>query len=264
MYDENNGLAKFGIIAGVVVVILLLVLGGFFAFVPAGYRGVALRFGAVTGDIRGEGVHLKTPFVSGNYNMEVRVQKEEVQASAASKDLQSVSSTVAVNYSLDTGKIATLYRDIGKDYKERVISPSIQESVKSVTARYTAEELITKRSIVSESIRQELITRLEKDGIIIHDLNIVDFDFSESFNKAIEAKVTAEQDALASKNKLEQVKYEAEQNVASAKGKAEAQRIEGEALRANPEVLQLRAIEKWQGNMPTYWGGGALPFLNIK
>lgn len=261
--DDSSGT---GLLVGLVAIVIVIIMfvGGFFAFVPAGYRGVALRFGAVTGEIRSEGLHLKTPFISGNKNMEVRVQKEEVDASAASKDLQSVNSKIAVNYSLVPAKVADIYREIGNDYKDRIISPSIQEAVKSVTARYTAEELITKRSEVSDSIKKELTDRVSDVGINVQGLNIVDFDFSDSFNQSIERKVTAEQDAKAAENKLKQVKFEADQAIAVATGKAQAQKIEGEALRANPEVLKLRAIERWSGVMPTYWGGGALPFLDIK
>lgn len=247
---------------GIAAVIFLLLVP--FTFVPVGYRGIATSFGTPTGQIRTEGLHFKFPLVQGNKNVEVRVQKKEVDASAASKDLQTVSSKIAVNFAVDPTRVVDLYRQVGDDYDDRIISPAIQEAVKSITAKYTAEELITKRGDVSDSILNELKARVGQYGLLASDLNILDFDFSDSFNKAIEAKVTAEQDALAAKNKLEQIKYEADQAIASARGKAEAQKIEGEALRANPEVLQLRAIEKWLGQMPTYWGGGALPFLNIK
>ena len=251
-------------IMGIVAVVLFLVLKPF-GFVPVGYRGITTQMGTPTGQIRSEGFFFKVPIIQGNKNMEVRVQKKEVEASAASKDLQTVSSKIAVNFAIDPNRVIDLYREVGDNYDDRIVSPAIQESVKSVTARYTAEELITKRGEVSDAILNELKGRVGTYGLIASDLNIIDFDFSESFNSAIEAKVTAEQNALASKNKLEQVKYEAEQAVASAKGKAEAQRIEGEALRANPEVLDIRAIERWNGVLPTYMtSGSAMPFLNIK
>jgi len=242
------------------IILLLLTVG----FVPVGYRGIAIRLGSLTGQIRNEGIFFKIPLIESNKNLEVRVQKKEVDATAASKDLQSVSSKIAVNFSIDPNWVTDLYQKVGTDYDDRIIAPAIQESVKSVTAKFTAEELITKRGEVSDAILAELRTRVSQYAIIVSDLNIVDFDFSESFNASIERKVTAQQDALASENKLKQIQFEAEQAVATAKGKAEAQKIEGEALRANPEVLQLRAIERWKGDMPQYWGGGALPFLNIK
>jgi len=255
-------------------VIKLLVLGGAFilflilkpfGFVPVGYRGIALRLGSLTGEIRNEGVFFKVPLIESNKNVEVRVQKKEVDATAASKDLQSVSSKIAVNFAIDPSRVADLYQQVGDDYDDRIVAPAIQESVKSITAKFTAEELITKRGEVSDAILAELRTRVAQYGLIASDLNIVDFDFSESFNASIERKVTAQQDALASENKLKQIQFEAEQAVATAKGKAEAQRIEGEALRANPEVLQLRAVERWNGVLPVYMtNGAATPFVNIK
>lgn len=254
-----------GLTVGVVVFAIIFLFLNPFAYVPVGHRGIATRLGGLTGQVREEGLHFRVPLIEGNKNVEVRVQKKEVDASAASKDLQSVSSKIAVNFAIDPTRVVELYRQVGDDYDDRVVAPAIQESVKSVTARFTAEELITKRSEVSDAILAELKTRVGQYGLVASDLNIVDFDFSESFNASIERKVTAQQDALAAENKLKQIEFEADQAVAAAKGKAEAQRIEGDALRANPEVLQLRAVEKWNGVLPQYMtAGSATPFVNVK
>jgi len=242
------------------VVLVFVAATNSFTYVPVGYRGIATRFGGVSGGVREEGVHFKLPFIDGNKN----IQKKEVEASAASRDLQSVSSKIAVNFSVEPSKAVELFRRVGDSYDERIVAPAIQESVKSVTARFTAEELITKRTDVSDSILAELRERVMQYGLTINDLNIIDFDFSYSFNQAIESKVTAEQNALAAKNKLEQIKYEAEQEIEASKGKAEAQRIEGEALRANPAVIELRAIEKWDGKLPTYMTGEQTPFVRVQ
>lgn len=262
MYDEMRPL-KVGL--GVLIALVAFLLFKPFTFVPVGYRGIATSFGTPTGEIRGEGLHFKTPLVQGNKNVEVRVQKKEADASAASKDLQTVNSKIAVNFSIDPSRVIDLYRSVGDDYDDRIVAPAIQESVKSVTARYTAEELITKRTEVSDAILAELKGRVGQYGLIASDLNILDFDFSESFNASIERKVTAQQDALAAENKLKQVSFEADQAIKVATGKAEAQRIEGNALRSNPEVLQLRAVERWNGVLPQYMTAGAnTPFINVK
>lgn len=195
--------------------------------------------------------------------VDVKTQKEEADASAASKDLQTVSSKVALNYSVNPEAVGKLYQEVGVDFKTRLIDPSIQESVKASTAKFTAEELITKREEVRDSIKAHLNERLLGTGIIIENFSIINFDFSGSFNKAIEDKVTAEQNALAAKNKLAQVQYEAQQAVEKAKGESEAIRIQASALANNPAVLQLEAIKKWNGVMPTVTGG-AMPFINIK
>ena len=156
---------------------------------------------------------------------------------------------------------------IGKEYRERIIDPALQEAVKSATALYTAEELITKRPEVKDTIKTLLVERLSQEYILVDEFSIVNFDFSPSFNQAIEAKVTAEQNALASKNKLEQVKYEAEQRIATAKGEAEAIRIQADAIQSQggAEYVNLKAIEKWNGVLPSYMmGNGTVPFVTIK
>lgn len=238
---------------------------GLLTTVPTGFVGVKTNFGRVIDQIP-PGIHAKAPLGITQVNlMETRVQKEQVTASAASRDLQQVTSVVALNFRLDESKAMYVYQKVGNEYQVRIIAPAIQESVKATTAKFTAEELITKRQQVGEEIKTSLANRLSDEGLVIEDLNIVDFDFSKSFNEAIEAKVTAEQNALAAKNKLEQIKFEADQAIAVARGKAEAQKVEGEALRANPEVLQLRAVEKWNGVLPgTMVPGGSLPFIGVR
>lgn len=255
------------IIAGICVVVVVL-FALVFAFgswgtVETGHRGIVLRMGAVTGEIKGEGFYGKTPWLESVVEMNVQVQKEQVATEGASKDLQTVSAVVALNMSLDPAKCAEMYRTVGVDYLNKIVAPAMQESIKACVARYTAEELISKREIVRQDIATLIASKLNPMGIMTEALNIVDFDFSESFNTAIEMKVTAEQNALAAKNKLEQIRFEAEQKVAEAKGKAEAITIESAALLNNPQVLQLRALEKWDGKMPMVMGGGALPFIHI-
>jgi regulator of protease activity HflC (stomatin/prohibitin superfamily) len=231
--------------------------------IGAGERGILLRFSAVTGKILGEGLYFRIPIVERVVTMDIKIQKETAEASAASKDLQTVHSNVAINFHIDPERVAGIYQEVGVDYKERIIDPAMQEGVKAITARFTAEELITKREMVKDEVKNLLREKLAPRGIIVDEFNIVDFGFSASFNSAIEAKVTAEQQALAAKNKLEQIKFEADQRVAEARGKAEAIRVESEALRSNPQILELRALEKWDGVLPQVTGAGGVPFINV-
>ena len=224
--------------------------------IGAGERGVLLQFGAVQDNIFNEGIYFKIPFIQQVKKIDVRVQKEETDAPSASKDLQQVSSRIALNFHLNPNKVNKIWQEIGKDFKSRLIDPAIQEAVKASTALFTAEELITKRELVREEIKKLLTKKLQPQGIMIDELNIVNFDFSPVFNTSIEVKVTAEQQALAAKNKLEQVKFEAQQAVEAAQGKAKALQIEGDALRATPQIVELRFLEKWNGIMPLYYGGG--------
>lgn len=232
--------------------------------VKAGYRGVKTRFGAVVSTVN-EGLYIKLPFIEKVKKMDVRVQKDEVEASAASKDLQTVSSKLAINYSLSPDYASTIYKSVGVEYKSRLIDPAVQESVKAVTAKYTAEELITKREIVRDEIKTVLSEKMKNYGLIIDNVNIINFDFSQSFNAAIEAKVTAEQSALAAKNKLEQIKFEAEQRVTTAKGEAEAIKIQAQAIQnqGGAEYVNLKWVEKWNGVLPSTVMGDTVPMINI-
>lgn len=265
MYIEENGDPKIGrIVAHALIAFVAIVLFfGSFGTVGAGQRGVLLQFGAVTGKVFDEGLYFKIPFIQRVVKMDVQIQKIETAANSASKDLQSVGATIALNYHLQSDRVATIYQEVRKDYKIRIIDPTIQEAVKAATAQFNAEELITKRPEVRDEIKGLLNEKLEIRGIAVDEFNIVNFAFSNSFDESIERKVTAEQDALAAQNKLEQVKFEAQQRIEEAKGKAEAIRIEANALSQNPNILQLRSIEKWNGILPQVTGS-AVPFVNIK
>lgn len=271
MYPNENKMseqkkAAIGLLSVVVGLILVILLFLSFGTVSPGERGVVINLGEVTGEIKGEGFYTKVPFLESVVKMDVQIQKEEVVAGAASRDLQSVSATIALNYRVRPDATPLIYQDMRKDYKVRVIQPAIQEAVKSGTAQFNAEELVTKRTEVRDTIATLIREKLDPRGIDMIDFNIVDFQFSESFDSAIESKVTAEQEALRAKNDLERVKFEAEQRIVQSKAEAEAIRIQAEAVtsQGGAEYVQLQAISKWNGTLPQYTGGGAVPFINIK
>ncbi|MDP3245265.1 MAG: prohibitin family protein [bacterium] len=247
----------------VVIFFLAIFTLGSVGTIGAGERGILLQFGAVKDKVFDEGLYFKIPFVQQVVKMDVKMQKDEIPASASSKDLQVVISKVAINFHLSPSSVNKIWQEVGKDYNSRIIAPSIQEAVKAVTAKFTAEELIIKREDVKEQIKVNLAERLVKNNIIIDEINIIAFDFSNAFNDAIEAKVTAEQLKLKAERDLERIRIEAEQKVVEATGKAKAIKTEAEALNSNPKVVELRWIEKWDGKVPTYWGG-ASPFVGLK
>jgi regulator of protease activity HflC (stomatin/prohibitin superfamily) len=253
------------IFIAIIIFFLVIFLLDTFVIINPGVRGVIVFLGQTQDKILDEGFYFKVPFMQKIVKIDVKTQVENVVADAASKDLQIVTSKVALNYHVDPEKVNYLWKSIGAKYKERIIDPSIQESVKAITARYTAEELITKRAEVREGIKSLLKERLANHYIIVDEFSIVDFDFSKAFNDAIEAKVTAEQQALAAKNKLEQVKYEAEQRITTAKAEAEAIKIQAEAIQrqGGEDYVKLKAIEKWNGVLPTYVLGNSIPFIQI-
>lgn len=268
--QENSGTETLGVFLLIVVGLFSLI--GLFAFfgsfgtVDTGYRGVVIHLGNPTGEIKDQGFYWKAPFITDVVEMSVQVQKTEVEASAASRDLQDVTTKVALNYRLDPASVGTLYQDVRKDYDIKLVQPRLQESIKAATSQYTAEELVTKRSEVRDKIEMNLRDKLLSYGLIVDQVNIVDFSFSPSFNAAIEKKVTAEQDALAAKNKLEQIKFEAQQTIESAKAQAESIKIQAEAVNSQggADYVSLQAIQKWDGQLPTQMiPGSSVPFINV-
>jgi regulator of protease activity HflC (stomatin/prohibitin superfamily) len=252
-----------GIIIGSLILVNIL---NPIAVINAGQRGVVLQIGKVT-RIMDEGLNFRTPFIERVVEMDVKTQKHEAKANAASKDLQTINATVAINYSLNPAMVGDIYKTIGRDYEIKLIDPAVQETIKAATAQFTAEELITKRSIVRDLMETHIKERLSQRGIVIEAVNIVNFDFSESFDKSIEAKVVAEQDALASKNKLERIKYEAEQQVVTAKAQAETIKIQAEAINSQggADYVSLQAIQKWNGVLPVQMiPGSTVPFINLR
>jgi regulator of protease activity HflC (stomatin/prohibitin superfamily) len=256
---------------------VVLIIGAilvFFLFISpwvqigAGERGIVLNFGAVQKNVLGEGLHFRIPIMQKVALMDVKVQKATTDAAAASSNLQDVSSTVAINYHIVPDKANIVYQTIGIDFKERIIDPAVQEVVKAVSARYSAEELITKRSAVSDAMRATLTERLMAHNIAVDAFSIVGFSFSKIFMEAIESKQTAEQLALKANRDLERIKIEAEQKITAAKAEAESLRLQ----RANisPDLIELRkieanlkAIDKWNGILPQVTGGGAVPFIGV-
>jgi len=263
-YEEEDATKKvlMWISVGLIAVVLIFVLNPI-VIVGAGERGVIMNWGAVQDYVWGEGMHFKMPIMQDIHIMDVRTQKYVVTAKSASSDLQDVSTEVALNYHVDAGKVNKIYQTIGSDFADRIISPAVQECVKAGTAQYTAEQLITKRPEAKNTIDLCLGGRLAEYGIVVDTISITNFQFSEQFTTAIEAKVTAEQSALQAQNKLKQIEFEAQQKVTTATAEATAIKIQGDALRSNPEVVSLRWIEKWDGKMPIVWSGGQSMIMDI-
>jgi regulator of protease activity HflC (stomatin/prohibitin superfamily) len=260
--------SRFRIVLWIVVFLILFFFVNPFVIIGAGERGVVLNFGAVQQRVLDEGIHLRIPIVQRIVRMDVRVQKSQTDAAAASKDLQETHSTIALNYHILPEKANWVYQRIGTAYKERIIDPAVQEVVKAVTARYTAITLITQRETVRHEIRELLKQRLINYNISVDDFSIINFEFSKQFTQAIEAKQTAEQLAMKAQRDLERIKIEAEQKITQAKAEAEALRLQKENV--TPQLVRLRqieaslrAIEKWDGRLPRVTSG-AVPFIDVK
>lgn len=248
------------------ILILAIALSQFVTIVGPGERGVLLRWGAVTGTVFNEGLNFKTPIAESVDIMDIKTLKIETKASAASKDLQIVTSIIALNYKVRPGNVVWLRQNIGLDYRTKIIDPAIQEAIKAATAQFTAEELIAQRPLVREQMKinlQEKLDTLSDGSILVGEFNIIDFNFGEEFNRAIESKVTAEQLALKAERDLDRIKIEAQQKIEQAKAEAESIRIQSQALSQNPDILKLRWIEKWNGILPQYLGSAEGLILNL-
>lgn len=265
------------IVWSIIGLVLLIGVFGSFYTVGAGQRAVLLTWGEASLDSKDPGLNFKIPLAQKAIKITVQTQKYEVAASAASKDLQIVSSNIAVNYHLNPESVPVLYKDIGVAYQDRVIAPAVQEAVKAATAQFTAEELITERAVVKQFIQDNLRQRMIERGIIVEEVSIVNFDFSPQFNEAIEAKVTAEQQKLKAANDLERIKIEAQQvavqgqgeadaTLAKAKAEAEKIRLIQTELERGPLYVELQKWQRWDGKLPMNYmtlGNGATPLISI-
>jgi regulator of protease activity HflC (stomatin/prohibitin superfamily) len=260
--------------AVITVIIIIVVLAESIVIVEAGHRGVVLYLGAVENKVLGEGVHFITPFVEQVVQMEVRTQKFQAEATAASNDLQEVQTVIALNYRIDPQEANKIYQVLGVNYADRVISPTIQESVKASVAKFNAEELITKRETAKSVIADAIRSTLSSNGIQTQNVFITDFKFSDAFATQIEQKVVAFQKFLTEQNNLRAIEVVANQSVAQAEGqsRATAARASGESeaikiittqLRESPEYLQWQAITKWNGQMPYALGSSGFPFFQL-
>lgn len=274
--NVNFGAAK-GVAVGIILLIIIgVVVTASVKIVDAGNRGVLLHWNAVDLDQPplDEGLHFVVPFQDDVINIEVRTLKYEQETRSASKDLQTVETTVTVNYYPDREAVHRLYKNLGLDYENRVIQPAIEETVKQVTANYNAEELITKRPLVKDDIESSIRERLNKFEIVTEVISITDFEFSPLFAQAIESKVEAEQKALKAQNDLRRIEVEAKQreanaiglanaNIAEARGEAEAIAIINKALAENPNYLEWLKTQAWDGKLPLVVGEGGTPFIQI-
>ena len=247
----------------VVVAIIAVNLLAPFTMIGPGERGVVLRLGAVQDRVLTEGIHFRVPIMESVIKVDVKTQKVEVDAPSFSKDLQNVDTRIALNYHIDPKMVNRLWQEIGQDYESRIISPSIQESVKSATAQFTAAELVSERNKVKDEIKRMLVERLSPRFIVVDDFSIVNFDFSDSYEKAIEEKQVAQQQALKAENDLKRIQVEAEQRLAQAKAEAEAIKIQSEALQLNQNLIKLEAVKKWNGILPTMMMGNSVPFIDV-
>jgi regulator of protease activity HflC (stomatin/prohibitin superfamily) len=266
----NNGISSLpntralrpAFFTGAIIVLGLIILGGVFVQIGPGQRGVLMTFGAVHTGVLDPGLHLKLPFAQSVARMDVQVQNSQAAETAASLDLQNVSTTVATNWHILPADAEWVYQHVGNegDLVDKIIRPAISNSVKAITAHYNAEDLIVHRDRVRTEIQTQITSELQPYRVVVDSVNITDFHFSEEFAQAIERKQIAQQRALQAQYELDQAKVLAQQRVVEAQAQSQAQKLLQETL--TPEIIQQQAITKWDGRLPTVVGDkGVLPMI---
>lgn len=248
----------------VIVIAALILLFNSFTVVTAGHTGVIVTLGKVNETVLQEGVHMKIPFVQQCVEIDNRIVKLEVNTEAFSKDLQSVMTTLAINYRVDTAKSYSIYKNIGANYEAVLVTPAVNEVLKAITAQYTAEQSVTNRALISDGLVTGLNEKLNDIGLYVTDVNIINFDFSEAFITAIEEKQVAQQKLLKAETEKQTAITNAEAEAQTIRIKAEA---EADANRTISEsitdrVIEYKKLEKWDGVLPKVTGG-ASAFIDI-
>ena len=249
---------------GLVTFIILLIAGNPLAIVDAGERGVKVTMGKVSPESYTEGIHFVTPFVSKIHTMDIKTQKANPATTVFTKDIQQARLAYVINYNLQPENAHKMFKEVGKNYKETVLMPIVEGTVKNVIGGWNASDLIANRAKATSDILTKLQEQLEDNYINVTDFNITDIDYSDVFEKAIEGKVTAEQEALKAKNQTVQVQELAKQKVISAEAEAKSMAIRANALTQNKALVEYEAVQKWNGVLPTYMMGNSVPFVNLK
>ena len=256
--NVKNPKLKRIIIAVVIVLVIIFVVANSITVVSAGHTGVVVTMGKVNEGVLQEGMHFKAPFIQDVVMIDNRIQKLEVQTEAFSKDLQSVDTTLAINYRVDTSKSYSIYKNIGANYEDVLVTPAVNEVLKAITATYTAEETVTNRALISDGLVTGLNEKLNSIGLYVTDVNIIDFDFSEAFITAIEEKQVAQQQLLKAetekKTAITNAEAEAEAAKVRAQGEAEANETLAQSL--TDPVIENKKIEKWNGELPRVTSDG--------
>ncbi len=253
VYPSNNKKVLLYALIGVFVLITIL---NSFQTIKSGEVGLKVRFGKIVDTSLNEGLNLKIPYIEQIQKVNIKVQKSEITVESSTKDMQTITTTIAVNYRVDSKKASNLYKTVGNTYEITVLEPAIKESIKSAIAQYNAEEITTKRSEVSQNCLTALQGKVEKYGIVVEDFNLTDFTFSQEYTKAIEEKQVAEQN-------LERAKLEAEAKIVEAEATKKANDLLKQSL--TDELIAKQFIEKWDGKLPTtYAGDDILGLFNIK
>lgn len=251
------------LVAILILFIIFIVFCNPIAIVGVGERGVKVTLGRVSPQSYSEGIHFVTPFISKIKVMNVKTQKLSTPTEVYTKDIQQAKISYVVNYNLMPQYVHEMYRQVGMNYADTILIPAIEGNIKDVIGKWNAQDLVANRAIATADILGKLQTQLEKRYINVTSFQIIDINYSDVFERAIESKVTAEQEALKAKNKTVQVEEEAKQKLISAEAEAKSMKIRATALTQNKALVEYEAVQKWDGKLPEYMMGNSIPFINM-
>lgn len=244
--------------------VTLLPLAGCGEIVDTGHRGVKTEFGKVVSESLPEGFYFYNPFTSSIIEMDVRTKKYEVETSTYTRDIQQAKLHIIVNYNLEKTKVHEMYQNVGRDWEDRLIPQTVNGTVKTIIGKWDAVDLISNRAKAQQEIQDNIASVMKEKDIHVTRIEIANIDYTQEFEQAVEAKVTAIQRAAEAENKTKQIQEEARQKVITAQAEAESMRIRANALTQNAALVQYEAVQKWDGHLPQYNMGGAVPFINVK
>lgn len=245
------------------LLIVFIVICNPIAIVGVGERGVKVTLGQVSPKSYTEGVHLVTPFISKIKNMDVKTQKTYIETDLYTKDIQQAKISYVINYNLQPQNAHKMFREVGTGYVDNILMPVVEGTIKDVIGKWNAQDLVANRESATIDILKKLQTQLEPRYINVTGFQITDINYSGGFERAIESKVTAEQEALKAKNRTVQIQEEAKQKIISAEAEAKSMAIRANALTQNKALVEYEAVQKWDGHLPQYMMGNTVPFMNI-
>lgn len=246
------------------VVLMIVTVSCGFEVVDTGHRGIETRFGEVVGKSLPEGLHFYNPFTSDITELDVRLNRSEVVLQTYTKDVQQAALKAVTTYSLNKDAAHIVFQEYGVDYAEKILPQAIEGSAKAVIGNWDAVDLISNREKARSLIEVNLTESVKNKHILISKFEITNIDYNDTFEVAVENKVTAIQRAIEAKNKTVQIQEEANQKVIEAKAQAESMTIRAQALTSNKNLIEYEAVQKWDGKLPTMMlGGEATPFINL-
>lgn len=258
-------MSKNQLVAGVLLFLGVFLFLGSFKIVKVGHKGVKVRLGKVVSESLPEGIHFKIPFIEKIKNLDVRVFAYRVETLAYSRDAQIVKVLGTADIRLEGSKAHEVYKNVGRMWEEKLVQQVLEGQIKKIVGQYIAVKIISDRNVVTQKILEDLKVKLKEKNVVVKHFEVNNFDFDDQFEEAVKHKVIAIEKAKEAKNNTVRIKEEAFQKVTTAKAEAQSIRIRARALSNNAKLVELEAVEKWDGKLPEIVaGGGALPFINIK